>query len=284
MNSLRVKLGFAALAIVVIFVFQNCSSSSFSPIASSTGDVTDPERLNNKKCEYDGNEFWHGDTIQTYAQSSVAFGNSCVAQTHTCNNGIFSGTIGFKNCGVGVPRDCLIGTETITHNTESIRFEAALVAHNQSCRSEVRKCFDGSIPGSYTLKKCAVQAPPTPLNEYSCVVRAGQSDNQVMDLHRKWSDGTTQKVETCSNWQSTRDNSGGNCGKLTNGIYGQYTTSDDQPSCCPAGKTTVNGLCMPVAQQGQACYGSNNCDNGFECRGNEATTATNPFGRRCQPK
>ena len=139
MNSIRVKLGFAALAVVVIFVFQNCNSSSFQPIASSEGDVTDPLRLNNAKCEYDGKEYWHGDTIETFPQSSVAYDKSCVKQTHTCDNGQFTGTIGFKECGVGVPRDCLIGTETVKHNAEVTRFESASVAYNQSCRSEVRR-------------------------------------------------------------------------------------------------------------------------------------------------
>ena len=276
-------MGITAGSLAAIFIFQNCGSKSeFSPISSSEGDITDPVIANSAKCEYDGKQYYHTQTIKIFKESSVAFNKSCEQQEHICNNGNWSGTIGYKECAVGAVRDCLVGTETVKHNTEVTRFQATSVAYNQSCQSEVRRCFDGSISGSFIAKSCVVHAPPSATNNYECKTRDAQNNNQLMDLYQKWTDGSSRKIEICSDWQQTQQNSGDNCGKLTNGIYGQYTTIAQQVSCCPQGKTTVNGLCMPYAQQGEACYGSNNCANGLECRGNEATTPTNPYGRRCQ--
>lgn len=281
MNSIRIKLGFAALAVVVIFVFQNCSSSSFSPIASSEGDVTDPVRLNNAKCEYDGKEYWHGETIKTFSQSSVAYDKVCEQQTHTCDNGTFTGQIGFKDCGVGVARDCQIGADTIKHNAEVTRFESGSVAYNESCRSEVRRCTDGTIPGTYIVKNCLPAQPPQALDVFKCQMREGQIEQKVEDLYQKWSDGTYKKVETCSNWHITRDNASWNCGKIMRGIYGAGAPTAAQPSCCPQDYTVTNGICHPIAQRGEACFGPLDCADGLECD-TDRTSDSTPYDRTCQ--
>lgn len=282
MNStIRIKLGFVVLGLTAIFVFQNCSKSNFTPISSTSGDITDPVIANSAKCEYDGKFYFHSEKIVTFKESSVAFNKSCEQQEHVCNNGTWSGTIGYKDCALGVAKDCLIGSDTIKHNAEETRFQAASVPYNQTCQSEVRRCFDGSIPGSYAVKNCSVQAPPSATDVYECKRRDGQSDQKVQDLYRKWTDGTSRKVEVCSNWHKTRSNASWNCGKIMNGIYGSGAPTSNQPSCCPQGYTVTNGNCHQIAQRGQACFGSIDCADGLKCE-TDRTSDSTPFDRTCQ--
>jgi hypothetical protein len=259
-----IKIGF--LSVIVFFAFQNCGKTNFNSSSSDTsGDVTDPVILSSKKCEYEGKEYWHSETIQTYRESSVAFNQSCKLETQTCNNGAWEGAVGYRDCGTEVPKDCKLGNDTIKHNQTIQRFESSTVAFDKQCKEQTRTCVDGDLSGDYAQKNCVPQQPPKPTGKFSCEVRDISVTNIVEDLYEVWSDGSKRKVETCSNWQSQRQNRGFNCGKLTDGIYDAWTTMAQQPTCCPVGKVTVNGKCMPIAQLGQACYGSMNCADGLEC-------------------
>lgn len=281
MNSIRIKWGFAALAVITIFIFQNCNKSAFSPISSTDGDITDPVIANSAKCEYDGKQYLHSQKIITFKASSVAFDKQCEEQEHICNNGTWSGTIGFKNCGIDVARDCKIGDETISHGTTVERFLAATVPYNGNCQSEARRCWDGEINGSFAEKSCSKQEPPHALNTFVCKQREGQSNHKVLDLYQKWSDGSSRKVETCSNWHAARDNASWNCGYRMDGIIGAGAPTASQPSCCPEGYTVTNGNCHPIAQRGQACFGPIDCADGLSCETDYLSDST-PHDRTCQ--
>ena len=271
-------------SLFTMFAFQNCGKTEFGSASSSTeGDVTDPVILASKKCEYQGKEYWHSNTIQTYRESSVAYNQTCKLETQTCTDGVWVGAIGYKDCGTEVPKDCKLGNDTIKHNQTVQRSEAASVTYDKECKEQTRTCVDGFLSGEYAAKACVRQAPPQPTGEFTCEVRDMNVTHLVEDLYEKWTDGSKRKVETCSNWQSQRQNSGFNCGKMTNGIYDAMTTIAPQKSCCPQGKVVVNGLCMPIAQLGQACFGKMNCADGLECNSNIKSPSGN-FGTCQNPR
>lgn len=270
-----------------LFLFQNCSGTKFTDELTMQDTAGNPA-VEIKYCEYNGKtDYRPGAFIKTFVSSSVAYNAECVEQSHECKDGSFTGALGFPTCGKNVPQDCQIGTDVIPHGTRVERWEAASVPYTGTCRSEQRECTNGSIPGSYTVKTpCVKQPPPTATGKMECRMRTGQSNSKILDLYEKWSDDSYRLKETCSNWHSQRDNDSWNCGKRTNGIYGQFTTVDAEESCCPNGWTVVNGLCMPIANAGQACYGSLNCADGLECRSDDfgGSAGTPPYGRSCKLK
>lgn len=268
---------FSMAMVCTLVLFQNCSASKFTD-QSTMQDTAGAPAIEIKYCEYNGkSDYRPGAIIKTFVSSSVAYNQECVEQSHTCVDGKFSGTLGFTTCARGVPQDCMIGTDVVAHGTSVERWEAASVPHTGTCRSQQRECTNGQISGSYTVKTaCQKLPPPAPTGKLECQSRPG-ADQIVQDLYEKWSDGSLKLKESCSLATSQRANRGFNCGKITDGPYPNVGDIDSQPSCCPSGRVTVNGLCMPIVGVGGTCFANANCQDGLEC-GTDYANPSNPYG------
>ncbi len=57
------------------------------------------------------------------------------------------------------PKSCTFNGTTIAHNALVTAYEKATVPSGQSCVSELRKCTDGVLSGTYMAKGCVVASP-----------------------------------------------------------------------------------------------------------------------------
>lgn len=110
-------------------------------------------------CLHNGSTIAHGQSINAYQQSSVPFGQSCVQQTRTCNDGILSGSYAFTSCSPGVAAGCLFNGSILAHGASVTAFATSTVDFGLSCQSQIRTCSNGTLSGSYTFAGCAVDAP-----------------------------------------------------------------------------------------------------------------------------
>ena len=134
-------------------------SSSSSTVTSScgsgnvcSGGVCGPAA----NCGYGLN---HGDSGTFYFQSSVLFGQSCLSETRTCNNGALSGSYTSQSCIVDPPNSCYnpsTGLVDIAHSSSKIFYQQPSVLFGQSCLSETRTCNNGALSGSYAYSSCSV--------------------------------------------------------------------------------------------------------------------------------
>lgn len=99
----------------------------------------------------------HGESRTAYQASSVAYGNSCVSETRTCNNGVLSGGFTKASCVVGQASSCsLPWGGSIAHGERRTAYQSSSVSYGSSCVSEERVCDNGRLSGSYSRQSCVV--------------------------------------------------------------------------------------------------------------------------------
>lgn len=107
-------------------------------------------------CLFDGKTIVHGQQVIAFQASSVNYGQSCVQESRTCDNGVLSGSYYFSSCSAGQPAACSLNGQTIQHGTSVIVYQSENVGYGQSCVSETRQCDNGILSGSYSATKCDV--------------------------------------------------------------------------------------------------------------------------------
>lgn len=129
--------------------------SGNDPYASCT--VAEPA-----SCLFNGQTIAHGQTVVTYAHSTVPYGQTCEPVIETCNNGALSGNNQFASCTVGNPAPCDFNGQSIPSEHSVIAYQAASVPYGSQCVSQTRMCHNGVLNGSFAFNNCSVQpAPPT---------------------------------------------------------------------------------------------------------------------------
>lgn len=118
------------------FQFDSCSAAAPQP------------------CLFAGQTLAHGQSVQAFAASTVAFGQTCQTNTRTCSNGTLSGTGAHASCVVGAPANCLLNGTPINHNSSLLAFETSNPPKGQACKSQNRVCTNGSLSGTYQALSC----------------------------------------------------------------------------------------------------------------------------------
>lgn len=75
---------------------RSCSNGVLSGSYAASGCAVQPAST----CVFNGATLQNGETVQAYSEDSVRFGQTCSAETRTCNNGVLSGTNTFGTCEV----------------------------------------------------------------------------------------------------------------------------------------------------------------------------------------
>ncbi len=109
-------------------------------------------------CLFDGKTIPHGQSVDAYRDSSVAYGATCAKESRTCNNGVLSGSYSYGHCTVGGAASCLFNGQTVAHGGIVRAYQNSSVAYGQSCQSENRQCDNGVLSGSYAHASCSVGA------------------------------------------------------------------------------------------------------------------------------
>ena len=117
-------------------------------------------------CLLNGITIRHGETIKTFQSTRVPFGQKCdqVQQIRKCTNGVLDGSYTVTDCGVNLPTNCTLGTDTIVHNDSKKYYQSTEVPFQQNCVWEMRKCTNGTLDGTFNQTSC------NPVGPQSCTL------------------------------------------------------------------------------------------------------------------
>lgn len=101
-------------------------------------------------------EIQSGSSIDAYLTSTVAYGETCASEKRNCLNGKLSGSYTNQSCKPAEGRGCSLGGTTIKAGETITAYKETTspLTYGTSCPSEVRKCEDGTLTGSYTKQNC----------------------------------------------------------------------------------------------------------------------------------
>ena len=206
-------------------------------------------------CLFNGKTIPHGGTVVAYQNSTVAFGQSCVQETRTCNNGRLSGSYSYESCAVGGPAQCLFNGRAIAHGESVIAYLNASVPFGQTCSAESRKCMNGVLSGSHPYGSCVVgQSSPCSFN--GMTIANGGSVVAYQNASVPYGESCVSQTRVCSN------------GALS-GSYMAGSCTQNQPAACSFnGQTIAHGQTITAYTDSTVPYGSScqaqsrTCNNG----------------------
>lgn len=104
----------------------------------------------------------NGADVEAFASPSVAFGVECVSEIRTCSEGSLSGAFTHQSCEAepGLACDTPWGS-SVAHEGTVAAYLQESVAWNQTCTSQARECFNGTLSGTYTNAACEVAPQDT---------------------------------------------------------------------------------------------------------------------------
>ncbi len=140
---------------------QTCTPitrTCFNGALSATGDFGSCSVSPVASCLFNGTTIVSGSSTTAYASSSLPFGQSCVAQTRVCANGILSGSGDFASCSIDAPVGCLINGQTVNHGSSITLYLNSSVGSGENCQTQLRTCSNGTLSGNATAATCTPTA------------------------------------------------------------------------------------------------------------------------------
>ena len=109
-------------------------------------------------CFFDGVELLNNTSVQAYQSNSVAFGETCQAQSRTCNDGTLSGSYAYSDCKVDSLNSCKFNGETIADGDSVIAYNTSKAHYGakEACEPQTRVCQDGLLTNSGIFPSCVV--------------------------------------------------------------------------------------------------------------------------------
>lgn len=149
-------------------------------------------------CLFNGQTVASGTAISGYQTSSVPYGQTCIAQSRVCTNGVLSGSYTFGSCAPNAPASCIFNGQTITSGSSTTAYSTSSVPFGQTCQSQPDDCTNGVLSSSYTYGSCAVGAPA------SCIFNGqtipdGNSVTAYADSSVNAGSTCNPQTRTCSN-------------------------------------------------------------------------------------
>lgn len=179
-----------ASIILIFWIFQNCSifkQQGFESLSSVAGgdfcelnqqDSACTLASTNSDCNFDGQRIPDKNSVIAYLNPTVPYGEVCVSENRTCNNGFLNNSFTFASCRVNPPPSdanagqltsinsdvnlnaaCRFENRTIPHGTKVIAFRQSTVPALLTCEMEERVCENGNLTGSFDFSFCNPGAP-----------------------------------------------------------------------------------------------------------------------------
>ena len=109
-------------------------------------------------CTFGGKTVENFSSVTAYQSDTVAFGEQCVSETRSCNNGSLSGTYSYSSCSVSSAASCSFNGQVIGHGLSVTAYQSSSVPYGGSCSSENRICTNGTLTGFYDEPNCSVES------------------------------------------------------------------------------------------------------------------------------
>lgn len=233
-----------------------------------------------KSCLFNGQTVAHGQSVEAFPSSTVNFGDMCISDTRTCDNGILSGSNQYASCSATQAASCLFNGQTIAHNQTIQAFATSTVGFGESCVAEERSCFNGVLDGSSQYASCTVAQPASCLIN-GLTIAHGQSTILFKESNVAIGQTCESESRTCANGTLSGSYTSGSCEveqaktcsfngqTLANGetvqAYASASVGYDQ-SCKVETRTCSNGVLS-----GANTYSSCSVESAKSCSFNGAT-------------
>lgn len=248
-QNLRSFLGVIAIVFVAI-LFQNCAphSSPNEMTKSCVDGACEDNPTPSSSCEFDGQILENGQSTVAFLESVA---ESCTQENRICTNGVLSGNYEYASCSqnINTPKSCRFNGKTLAHGASVEAYLASTVQSGSSCSSQVRRCDDGVLSGSYQYASCNVAMPEACLFNGKTVAHGS---NVRAFLHSSSPNGQN----LCQSSQLRVCNNGSLSGSYT---YSSCTTA--QPRSCTSidGRTLPHGASVRAYRNSTAAFGTNGC-------------------------
>ena len=123
-------------------------------VADST--LAEAVSANPELCQFNNTLLSSGQSVIAYQSALVPFGQSCLSQTRTCNNGVLSGSYSAGSCSSRSASNCSLDGQAVEHGAIVTAYVSDSVAFGGSCTSQTRTCNNGVLSGSYSARTCQV--------------------------------------------------------------------------------------------------------------------------------
>ncbi len=206
-------------------------------------------------CLFDGKTLNHGETVSSFQNSAVAFGETCVNETRACTNGMLSGSFNFGMCEIDKPLSCSFNGATLAHGESAKAYVSSTTAFGNSCVSEDRICSNGALSGSNEFASCEVAKPAMCLFN-GVTIAHGQPVNAFVSSTVAFGGSCKSESRICSN------------GILSGAAQFASCEVNKPAMCLFNGKTlahgeTVIGYAASSVPFGSVCSQQNrSCNNG----------------------
>lgn len=207
-------------------------------------------------CLFNGQTIAHGQNVQAFPNSSVGYGQTCVAEQRSCNNGVLSGSSAYASCNVDAPAACLFNGQTVAHGSAVPAFSSSSVGYGQSCVAEARTCENGVLSGSNTFASCSVEAPQACLFNGQTVAH-GSSVPAFQNSTQAYGSQCVSEQRSCENGVMSGSYQYGSC------------NVDAAASCLFNGQTVAHGQSVQAFPSSSVAFGdmcisdARTCDNGI---------------------
>lgn len=257
-----------------------------------------------KACLFDGKTVPHNAVVKAYQNSTVTYGQLCVAEDRKCTNGILGGSYQYGSCVPGAPASCQFDGRTITHGDQVVAYQNSTVAYGDSCVSQVRSCDNGELSGNYTKSSCAVGVPATCTFNNQTVAH-GQSIPAYANSSVPYGEKCMAEQRVCNNGALSGHNRYATCapGAPVSCLFNNQTIAHGQSvtayeastvpfgqSCTSEQRTCNNGdlsgrnvhPSCGVAQPASCPFDGRALAHGEKVTAFESSNV--PFGRTCKPQ
>ncbi len=206
-------------------------------------------------CSFNGQTIASGQSITSYQNSTVPYGQACVPQVRTCTNGSLSGSYNFSSCSTGTPASCTFNGQTIASGQSFTAYQSSSVPYGQSCLPQVETCTNGTLNGSYSYASCSMGAPASCLFNGQSIA-SGQTVTAYLSSTVPYGQSCALQARTCSN------------GSLSGNYTFPSCSSGAPASCSFNGQTIASGQSVTAYQSSSVMPGlsctsqTRTCSNG----------------------
>lgn len=218
-------------------------------------------------CLFNGQTVAHGSSVQAFPNSTVAYNQTCQAETRTCDNGVLSGSAAYATCSVNTVKSCLFNGQTVAHGSSVQAFANSNVAYGQTCQAETRTCTDGVLSGSNSYASCNVDVAASCLFNGQTVAH-GQAVTAFQNSTQAYGTQCVSEQRICSNGVMSGSYQYGSC------------NVDAAKSCLFNGQTIAHGQSVQAFPTSSVDFGSNcisdtrTCNDGVLSGSNQFATCS----------
>jgi hypothetical protein len=216
-------------------------------------------------CLFNGQTVAHGSSVQAFPNSTVAYNQTCQAETRSCSNGVLSGSAAYASCNVNTAASCLFNGQTVAHGSSVQAFGNSNVPFGQTCQAETRSCTDGVLSGSGAYASCNVDVAASCLFNGQTVAH-GQAVTAFQNSTQAYGSQCVAEQRVCSNGSMSGSYQYGSC------------NVDSAKSCLFNGQTVAHGQSVQAFPTSSVNFGSNcisdtrTCNDGVLSGSNQFAT------------